>query len=208
MPDTIISNAIITGSSKRAARYNVIDVDWDADPVALGLVTAEERAAMRQHLKALKREEAHGLADPKALHALAALHGWPLNPPISRGSLRFWALIAYYEEEWVHARVGRTVWPVPHSMCLQRERLGREVFNANGQLHCHTYYPYSRFALTLAEEIGDDAWAARNRSFDREERRRLLLEWRDKHRAAMKGSLAAIAKYRAALTSSSELRAV
>jgi hypothetical protein len=206
MPDSITFDNSVRSSSKQPA-VRIIEVDWNADPVALGLVSSEEFDAMRRHLQALKREEAHGLADPAALRALAILNGWPLNPPVSRGSLRFWALIAYYEGEWAQARDGHAVCPVPPSKLLPRERLGREVFKANGRLHCHTYYPYSRFALTLAEEIGDEAWAARNRSFDQQERRRMLLAWRKNHRLAMKASLAAIGKYRTALTAATVLHA-
>ncbi|GEP59500.1 hypothetical protein [Reyranella soli] len=200
MPDSIITNSVIGASKRPAGRF--IEVDWNADPVALGLVTAEEFAAMRQHLETLKRKEVYGLAEPKALMALAALHQWPLNPPVRRGSLRFWALVAMYEEEWAQAREGREVWPLPRSKLLPRERLGGEVFKASTSLHCHTYFPNSRRALSLAEEIGDEAWITRIRSFDRQDRRRQLLAWREKHRLAMKASLAAIAKYRAALAAS------
>lgn len=199
MPDSITFESSTTRTPKRPS-LRFIEVDWNADPVALGLVTSEERAAMRLHRQVIELRDVSGLADPRALQGLAALHGWPLNPPIRRSSLRFWALVAMYEQEWAEAREGTKVLPLPRTKLLPRERLGAEVFKVNAGLRCHTYHPYSRFALTLAEEIGDEAWASRNRLLDRKERREMLLAWREEHKLAMKASLAAIAKYRAALS--------
>jgi hypothetical protein len=80
MPDTLMTKSF-EGHHAEAHNPRFIHVDWNADPVALELVTSQQLAAMRRHIAAVKTGNPKGAADVGALHALATLNGWPLNPP-------------------------------------------------------------------------------------------------------------------------------
>lgn len=215
MPDTMITDVLKSSTPAPKANGHVangerlvrtIEVDWEADPVASGLVTAAELVAMRRHHTAMSSKNVQGHADGKALHALAVLNTWPLNPAVAPGSVRYWALIAHHEKAWAAAREG-CVPSALQSKLSPRERSGQEVLKHSLQLGCPIYYPYSAFARVLAAEIGDDAWLKRIRAIPREERREMLLQWRARQRVALKATLRAIAKYRAALTAPAAVHA-
>jgi hypothetical protein len=177
------------------------EADWNADPVALGLVTVNELAAARRHLNALEDRRAQGPADAGALHALTTLWGWPLNGPIYRDSIRYWALRTLFENNWISMRENCFPHHASRRMMLPHEKAGDEVFaccqrasRASGR-----YLRYSRYWRMFREEAQDHDSIARWESLDRERRKRVLMACRAKHKMAMKAALVAIAKYRAAI---------
>jgi hypothetical protein len=205
MPDGSMRNLarqtqISTPSQASKDRMTLrIHFDWSAGPVELGLVTTDQFLAMRRHFAAMDAREVKGEADPGALHVMTTMNGWPNNPPIYRGSMRYWWLMAFNEREWVACREGCLLSPVSRRKLTVREKAAEDLYSAMTRLRSlkSKYYNYSRFCRLLAEDCQSHDAVARWDSIDREERKEAVMQWRAQSRKPMKAALAAIARYEA-----------
>jgi hypothetical protein len=205
MPDGAMSDfarqteTSATASAPRPRKLRRILFDWNASPIELGLVTADQFSALKRHLAAMKAGEARGEADPGALHAATTLNGWPLNPPVYRGSMRYWWLMALNEKEWAARREGYSWFDVPRRKLTAREKVADNVYSAMSRLHSvkSNHYNYSRFYRVLAEDCQSHDAVAHWDAIDREERKRALMQWRAQSQKPMKAALATIARYEA-----------